>query len=404
MDEQLKWELIQAALDGEELDRITDRAAHYLGSPLVVISTTSNIIAHSAFLTPPDETWLHAVERGYITLEFVATLAGWDKHKDHGTRYECITVAINDRRRRFYKLTIHSQLLGYLNVTELDGHFDTVSEEEYHFVAQLIAKEVYARLKGQDFSRKARDEDFLLELLHGSFVNRGHFIDRMRLSGFDPSAQYRVLCIELGDFLSYNADEDTFKRDLLELLPGSTMMVSDQVLVILASDRLFLPERAPAMLRNLDSYLRSQKLLCGISDAIGDLYYFSTYRDQALSAARYRKYLIDQSLAYTFYDEVKVYDILQQIPRSELIHYCSRQVYEIYQYDAAQHTDYITTLLAYLKANRSVKSTAAYLHVHRNTVNYRIARIRELFGLDLDSFSTAHQILLSCQMIRLLLD
>ena len=227
MDEQLKWELIQAALDGEELDRITDRAAHYLGSPLVVISTTSNIIAHSASLTPPDETWLHAVERGYITLEFVATLAGWDKHKDHGTRYECITVAINDRRRRFYKLTIHSQLLGYLNVTELDGHFDAVSEEEYHFVAQLIAKEVYARLKGQDFSRKARDEDFLLELLHGSFVNRGHFIDRMRLSGFDPSAQYRVLCIELGDFLSYNADEDTFKRDLLELLPGSTMMVSD---------------------------------------------------------------------------------------------------------------------------------------------------------------------------------
>lgn len=377
MDEQLKWELIQAALDGEELDRITDRAAHYLGSPLVVISTTSNIIAHSASLTPPDETWLHAVERGYITLEFVATLAGWDKHKDHGTRYECITVAINDRRRRFYKLTIHSQ---------------------------LIAKEVYARLKGQDFSRKARDEDFLLELLHGSFVNRGHFIDRMRLSGFDPSAQYRVLCIELGDFLSYNADEDTFKRDLLELLPGSTMMVSDQVLVILASDRLFLPERAPAMLRNLDSYLRSQKLLCGISDAIGDLYYFSTYRDQALSAARYRKYLIDQSLAYTFYDEVKVYDILQQIPHSELIHYCSRQVYEIYQYDAAQHTDYITTLLAYLKANRSVKSTAAYLHVHRNTVNYRIARIRELFGLDLDSFSTVHQILLSCQMIRLLQD
>ncbi len=99
-----------------------------------------------------------------------------------------------------------------------------------------------------------------------------------------------------------------------------------------------------------------------------------------------------------------MYDILQQIPRSELIYYCSRQVYEIYQYDTAQHTDYITTLLAYLKANRSVKSTAAYLHVHRNTVNYRIARIRELFGLDLDSFSTAHQILLSCQMIRLLQD
>ena len=404
MQEAQRWNLIQAALDGEELERLTDRASQYLGSPLVVVSPTSSIIAHSVALTPPDETWLHAVERGYITLEFVATLASWDKHKDSGARYERITVRINDRRRRFYKLTFHTQLLGYLNVTELDEHFDQVSEEDYHFVAQLIAKEVYARLKREDFSRKARDEDFLQELLHGSFVNRGHFIDRMRLSGFDPSAQYRVLCIELGDFLSYNADEDTFKRELLDLLPGSTMVVSDQVLVILAADRLFLPERSAAMLRKLDSYLRSQKLFCGISDTTSDLYYFSAYRDQALSAARYRRYLIDQTLAYTFYDEVKVYDILQQIPRSELIYYCSRQVYEIYQYDTAQHTDYITTLLAYLKANRSVKSTAAYLHVHRNTVNYRIARIRELFGLDLDSFSTAHQILRSCQMIRLLQD
>lgn len=115
MQEAQRWNLIQAALDGEELERLTDRASQYLGSPLVVVSPTSSIIAHSVALTPPDETWLHAVERGYITLEFVATLASWDKHKDPGARYERITVRINDRRRRFYKLTFHTQLLGYLN-------------------------------------------------------------------------------------------------------------------------------------------------------------------------------------------------------------------------------------------------------------------------------------------------
>ena len=59
-------------------------------------------------------------------------------------------------------------------------------------MAQLIAKEVYARLKGQDFSRKARDEDFLLELLHGSFVNRGHFIERLRSLGPVPGAVHRA--------------------------------------------------------------------------------------------------------------------------------------------------------------------------------------------------------------------
>ena len=66
--------LIQAALDGEDLSHLVDRASLYLGSPLVIISNTSTIIAHSTTLLPPDETWLRAVDRGYITLEFVATL------------------------------------------------------------------------------------------------------------------------------------------------------------------------------------------------------------------------------------------------------------------------------------------------------------------------------------------
>lgn len=33
MDEQLKWELIQAALDGEELDRITEPGCPLSGKP-----------------------------------------------------------------------------------------------------------------------------------------------------------------------------------------------------------------------------------------------------------------------------------------------------------------------------------------------------------------------------------
>lgn len=65
----------------------------------MIISNTSTIIAHSTTLLPPDETWLRAVDRGYITLEFVATLGNWDQLRDRGTKYECMTVSqINSRR------------------------------------------------------------------------------------------------------------------------------------------------------------------------------------------------------------------------------------------------------------------------------------------------------------------
>ena len=116
---------------------------------------------------------------------------------------------------------------------------------------------------------------------------------------------------------------------------------------------------------------------------------------------RHRRHLLDQHTRFVFYDTVKVYDLLDQIPKTELMNYCSRQVYAIYQYDTAQQTEYLDTLRVYLQTNRSVRATAGYLHVHRNTVNYRIARIRELFGVDLEDFSLITQVLLSCQIIRL---
>ena len=126
------------------------------------------------------------------------------------------------------------------------------------------------------------------------------------------------------------------------------------------------------------------------------------YRKQAINAVRLRPYLLANDRNHIFYDEVKVYDLLSQIPRSELMYYCGRQAYELYQYDQAQQTCYLNTLMVYLQTNRSVNATARYLHVHRNTINYRIAKMRELFQLDLESFSVTNQILLSCQLIKLM--
>lgn len=402
MREQEKLQLIQTALDSESIDDIVDATAHFLGCPLVVISTTSTIISYSRALTPQDETWLRAVERGYITLEFVATLSNWEEIKETVGKYECVTVSINSRRRRFFKLTHRNQLLGYLNVTELDEHFDSTSRDDCHLVSQIIAKEVYMRFKRSDGTDSSSDSEFLMELLQGSFVNRGHFIDRLALSGFNSAKLYRLLCIDLKDFSSYNADEDTLKKELLGIIPTGVMLAYEKTLIILSEDKYFSGENAYIVLPKIDKLLKSRKLLCGISDSINDLFQFSRFYSQALNAIKYRKYLIDLSAAYTFYDDVKVYDILQQIPQRELLGYCSRQVYDIYQHDRSRQTEYIPTLLAYLYSNRSVKATARYMNVHRNTVNYRIAKIKELFNLDLDNFNNAYQIALSCQIIKLL--
>ncbi|WP_125610246.1 PucR family transcriptional regulator [Specibacter cremeus] len=57
----------------------------------------------------------------------------------------------------------------------------------------------------------------------------------------------------------------------------------------------------------------------------------------------------------------------------------------IQAYDAEQQTDYLGTLRAYLAANGNISTMAAQLHVHNNTVRYRVTRLAKDFGLDLDN-------------------
>jgi len=51
--------------------------------------------------------------------------------------------------------------------------------------------------------------------------------------------------------------------------------------------------------------------------------------------------------------------------------------------DAEQQTEYLETLRAYLAFNGNISAMATHLHVHNNTVRYRVARLAEDFNLDL---------------------
>lgn len=58
------------------------------------------------------------------------------------------------------------------------------------------------------------------------------------------------------------------------------------------------------------------------------------------------------------------------------------------RFDAEHNTDLLVTLHAYLDANSNVAATAKRLHVHGNTIRYRIARLDEEFHVDLANPAT----------------
>jgi DNA-binding PucR family transcriptional regulator len=53
-------------------------------------------------------------------------------------------------------------------------------------------------------------------------------------------------------------------------------------------------------------------------------------------------------------------------------------------HDAAHHSEYLRTLAAWLDHPGAPTRAAHSIHVHPNTMRYRMARIADLAGLDLD--------------------
>ncbi|MGL4336445.1 MAG: PucR family transcriptional regulator [Turicibacter sp.] len=397
-----KWreELMQSVLRGEDFDKIADKAANYLNNPVVIINNAYNIIAHSESIQVDDFTWNNAVKRGYITLEFAATLNNWNNIKDENREYECLTVnQINKLRRRFYKLVINSQLMGYLNITEVNGEFDDLDEECYYFVSQVFAREIFIQQKIMLPTKHTKNEDILLELNSESYVNRLHFLERVQLSDLNMQSKYQVVCSDLTNFLSYNADKDYFKQELLSFFPRSTIIIIQKILIILIEcEHSSYVESESA--KALDKYLKSKNLMIGISDIFQDLFDFKRYELQAIRAYENKKYLLDDSLNYVFYEQIKPFDLLMQIPKEDLIYFCHQKVWKLYEYDKTNQTNYLETLRVYLLTNHSIKATSNYLFVHRNTINYRIIKIKELFGIDLDDYTMLNQLLLSYQVLQ----
>jgi purine catabolism regulator len=87
----------------------------------------------------------------------------------------------------------------------------------------------------------------------------------------------------------------------------------------------------------------------------------------------------------TRFEDLGVYRLIfstEQHPELRAFH--DEALNSLMEYDRAHSGDLIRTLKAFFDAKCGPKEAAGMLDVHRNTVLYRLERIREITGLDLD--------------------
>ncbi|MGN0240075.1 MAG: PucR family transcriptional regulator [Candidatus Weimeria sp.] len=94
-----------------------------------------------------------------------------------------------------------------------------------------------------------------------------------------------------------------------------------------------------------------------------------------------------------YYEGMGVYKILMNVSDDEILDdYIEATIQPLIEYDRKNDMDTVKILRTYLEHNGSIQETADILFVHRNTINYRLNKIRELTGMDLSNFNCRLQL------------
>lgn len=380
--ESSKTDLLNALLEGNNFNRIIDCAARLLRNPVAVFDTSYHIIAHSRIYNVNDPTWREGIRQGYWDYEIIA------KVRRRLIRQSCpddpvVIGGISPLRRRFSRLNMGDSHLGYFVVLEYNDALEQIPEEIYRFTASILAKELAAERPVIAHSRDQICEGIMSDLLSAGFPNRMLFRERIAGSPLDIQTVFLVLMVDLNSYSTSSMQNDHLKCKIGELLPHSWSVIDDSYVVVLV-DRGNHFYASPGAMEPFSAYLQEAGIRAAISSEFADLYLFPEFCGQVARTLELAA-MFPEPKALIPSDDYKLLQVISEIPRERIEYYCSETILALRDYDGINHTDYLRTMFYYLHTGRSVQRTAEALHVHRNTVTYRIERIKELFGVDFSS-------------------
>ena len=207
--------------------------------------------------------------------------------------------------------------------------------------------------------------------------------------GWKDHDVYRVLALEACQHDSIDQTLFNLQIQIFEdQLKGKAFLYEDRLVVLInetvtfstcedeASCEIRLRRAVKGILQQFDSS-------GGYSESFLDLRHIHTYYLQARAAQEYafRSGKSCQLLSYARIAVPYLISALYTHVPPELVRHPAVAVLE--RYDRDNNTDLLHTLCCYLNHEQNVQQTAQDLYIHRNSLMYRLGRIRQLTALDL---------------------
>ena len=245
------------------------------------------------------------------------------------------------------------------NIKKLyDEKYDRASFIKNIILDNILPSDIY--MKGKELRFPADAQRVVMVI---KFIDRTDLLPYEILQSMFPDKNR--------DFIISISEQDIVL--VKEMTPSADMMHDAEML-------------AASVYETLTTEFFAKRVSVGIGSVVGNLKDLSRSYKEARIALEVGK-IFDNEKNYVSYENLGIGRLIYQLPTT----LCEIFLDEVFKKGSLESLDHetLTTVQCFFENNLNVSETSRKLFVHRNTLVYRLERIRKLTGLDLRQFEDA---------------
>ena len=382
-----------ALLTDRGVQRMSDLACLALNNPFWIIDMNYNYLTTpSGHISNPN--LLEEIQKGYVLDETIVSLSK-NKTREIVTQLnKAFSFQVRDSKNHMIMaaVKIKNITIAYINVYEENHPFTTYDFRMVNKLSLLFANELQKSSYFKN-NRGLMTSYILTDLLENKMLQIDDLKLRLQHLGYQTNAYFFLLTVDLSQLETHDTHINVINEQIHYMFPNCIYCTYGHysVFLISQSDEKIHSKNST----KIESYLAASNLHGSISSIFTDLSQLSVYYQKTLDILYLGQKYHPKGHLYNYYDFIMphLYDLCND--HINYRDFACGVLEKLENYDNQKQSSYFETLYVYLIYNQQITPAAAFLHIHENTLRYRIDKIESLINYSLSEGKHIMELLLA---------
>ncbi|OIJ20531.1 PucR family transcriptional regulator [Anaerobacillus alkalidiazotrophicus] len=375
------------------LENLVDKITEVLGCPVTIEDANHRLLAYSLHDDRTDPVRISTIIGRRVPEKVINNL--WKdgviprlNQSDEPLRIPSVSD-MGFSERVAISISQKGEVLGYIWVLENDNW---LSEEQLSLLklAAQTAKNQLLQLQVRKKKKEEGYQEFFWQLLTGHIKSHNEIKRKLEQLSIIPSFPIAILVFQFNEEINpKNEKHITYMITTTQQVKIPLHVIDRNELILLVTPLTAkdLQESIDKFITNFISHMEKRYKIQHIKGSCGNIYdnyekVEASYQE-ALTVLRLKNKFPAEIGEIHNYHQLGIFRYLDVIlEKNRLDKYKNPVLIQLLEYDKVNKTQFLETLEVFLNKDSNIHEAAKELHVHANTLNYRLKRISEICGVD----------------------